>query len=957
MKILINIFCFFAFAISFITYSQDYKLNYYYYGQSGESYTPVIYFADTNKPLTPYGNGWMKFNGVSQFMRSYDSPYTEFIYGATDSFIVGGRWSIGLPRKDQYITGHSNGLDAGWLFTFGGTPGADRTAFWLAGTYYVIDTLAATDSTFHDYKVIYRKAAQTLECYVDGVLNKTYTSVTYSSPNIVQAFAIGHGVALASISDPTTGNCSPSTAYMKGKMDSVYSIKWPGGTDSAVSIGFNDGAGEWARDYYTYTYADRTSPDIGNSSQGHHACNGWNPGPDSQNAAWSRGVRKCLTNTYEISGGVQSWFAGGFFGQGFVNGTSKWKTGLVVTAALNRVNATFPPWTHSGDTAAYIAYWDGSTWSKIGPNGSFFTGTITQAFGDGDTLYAGGEFSNAGGLANADNIAVFKGTAWDTLAKGLDAHVYCFNKIDGKIYVGGAFNNSGSTPITSSVARWDWGTWTAIGTSNIGEVWAIEEHRDSIFAATNTGLWKYNGTDWVNLSNMGGATMFCLASYNDNQLWYGGTGGTLGYWSGTAAVPMGTTSGFANHIIEFAQYGNDLYVIGSLYRIVYNGRNTVVDKLARWNGREWSAVVYNVTMRPEDGFIQDYEDSVVFYYTGDQDAVDGIPGNYVFGINLTNGYTDNTSPVVNHTSLTDTAEFNFPLTVNYTAYKVNETGIASGNIAWKVGVNGAVTNAACTDLLSTNWSGSIAPDTSETVAGDTVFYTITATDWNGRSTSTSQYSFIIQANPLDYRTNLAVLWIADSNVTTSGGKITTWQNMVDTLTARQSTDADRPTLVSDFLNGYDCALFSNKLLTFTSTNYATYTVVIVYKATTFTAGDADVMLGGTAGDVFSAIRVLPGGFGVGNGSAFRYEAYTAADTNWGIRVFQAAHLWRNGVEVSYAGTPGSPSSITISGIGRRPPTSYPYDGYIAEIRIYTEILSTANRQLVQTYLNNKYQIY
>lgn len=154
-----------------------------------------------------------------------------------------------------------------------------------------------------------------------------------------------------------------------------------------------------------------------------------------------------------------------------------------------------------------------------------------------------------------------------------------------------------------------------------------------------------------------------------------------------------------------------------------------------------------------------------------------------------------------------------------------------------------------------------------------------------------------------------------------------------------------------FLNGYDVISFSNKLLTFTSTAYSTYTVIIVYKPTTFTAADADVILGGSSGDVFSAIRVLPGGFGVGNGSAFRYGPYNAADTNWGVRVFQSAKLYNNMVEPSYSGT-GTPATITISGIGRRPPTSYPYDGYIAEIMIFGEVVSNSNLNLITNYLRS-----
>ena len=249
-------------------------------------------------------------------------------------------------------------------------------------------------------------------------------------------------------------------------------------------------------------------------------------------------------------------------------------------------------------------------------------GAITQAYDYYDTLVVGGSFTNILS-ANGDYVLRYTGSVWDTMSVGFDNAVYCFVIFNGKILAGGAFNNSGATTITSSVAQWNYTGWGAVGTSNIGEVWSLEVHNSELYAGTTSGLWKFNGTDWTQLSALSSATVYCLQSFN-NQLWYGGTGGTLGYWNGSANS-MGTTSGFANHIIEFTTDGTDLYVTGSFYRIIYNGRNTVVNKLARWNKREWSALGYGADERPEDLAI--FNNKLAF--TGDFYVVNGVGHNNI----------------------------------------------------------------------------------------------------------------------------------------------------------------------------------------------------------------------------------------------------------------------------------------------------------------------------------------
>lgn len=648
-------------------------------------FTPVVYLDTTTKPLTPYGNGWLVFNGVSnlQFARARNIEYAEYIYAATDSFINGGRWAYGLPRKQAAVWGINNGSNAGWFWAFGANAGANILEFWLAGTYYQVDTLSASDSAFHDYRVEFRKAAETLDFYVDGVLVKAYTSVTYSSPAVTHALAVGHRTALASYSDPTTGNLSPNTQYYRGLIDSLYSIKYPGGLDSSVIYGFNEGAGQNIYDWKHSTVHDRGKPDGSYATD--HLVSGWTTSPDSQDVSFSQGVRKNTDNTTALSTGLWMWGSGiASYVESFTNGLDTFQSMIIPSSAFNRVNVTWGDWTDNGDTARDIAAWNGSTWSAVGSNTFFPAGSVTQVFPFQNKLYAGGTFTNAGSLANADYIAVYDGSAWDTLAKGFDNSVTCLNSFDGSLIVGGYFNNSGSTSIVSSVAKWNGTAWVAMGTNDIGGVWAVEEYNDVLYAGTTTGLHALWGNTWVRMSALNGATIYCLQNYH-NQLWYGGTGGTIGMFNGDTNS-MGVLQGFAGDAIEFAVYGNDLYMAGSYYRILYNGVNTVCNKLARWNGREWSAVDYGCDQRMEDLAI--WNDKLVV--TGDHYVWNGVAHNNINLIDIP--YTANITPA-------DTSTYQIE-TIAYYNRVTSDGGVVKNLAALDSGIVWAKNNGIWDDMRS-----------------------------------------------------------------------------------------------------------------------------------------------------------------------------------------------------------------------------------------------------------------
>jgi hypothetical protein len=77
--------------------------------------------------------------------------------------------------------------------------------------------------------------------------------------------------------------------------------------------------------------------------------------------------------------------------------------------------------TAGGVTANYIAKWNGSAWSALGSGmggDSGFAGSVFALAVSGTTLYAGGNFTTAGGVP-ANYIAKWNGSAWSALGSGM----------------------------------------------------------------------------------------------------------------------------------------------------------------------------------------------------------------------------------------------------------------------------------------------------------------------------------------------------------------------------------------------------------------------------------------------------------------------------------------------------------------------------------------------------------
>jgi len=111
--------------------------------------------------------------------------------------------------------------------------------------------------------------------------------------------------------------------------------------------------------------------------------------------------------------------------------------------------------TAGGVAANYIAKWNGTSWTSLGDG---MNNTVCAlALGTNGALYAGGSFTTAGGVA-ATNIAMWNGTTWTNLGSGLLAPSPGTNyalalDTNGSLYAGGDFTNAGGVT-ANYIAKW-----------------------------------------------------------------------------------------------------------------------------------------------------------------------------------------------------------------------------------------------------------------------------------------------------------------------------------------------------------------------------------------------------------------------------------------------------------------------------------------------------------------------
>ena len=259
--------------------------------------------------------------------------------------------------------------------------------------------------------------------------------------------------------------------------------------------------------------------------------------------------------------------------------------------------------TADGLTVNRITKWNGSGWSALsdgfGPidSNAAATPSVNAIAAQGDSLYLGGYFTQAGNLT-VNYIAKWNGTSFSQLGYGVNQDVFAMTSIGSDLYIGGWFTTAGGST-TGRIAKWNGTAWTAIpgiggplpaftGTSeNVAALAAIgtDLYAGGTFltagGTTVNYIAKWDGSSWSALgSGLNGQVKALLASGND--LYVAGAFTTAGgvtvnrvaKWDGTSWSALGT--GRSATVNALAQIGTDIYAGGT--------------GVAKWNGSSWSAV-------------------------------------------------------------------------------------------------------------------------------------------------------------------------------------------------------------------------------------------------------------------------------------------------------------------------------------------------------------------------------
>ena len=289
-------------------------------------------------------------------------------------------------------------------------------------------------------------------------------------------------------------------------------------------------------------------------------------------------------------------YAGGFFNQAggvLANGVARWNgsawgslgtgaangfiTGVVYALAMASTGDVYAGGNFSyagGVVANRVARWDGTAWSGLGVSGANgIVGGDVRALavaGNGQ-VYAGGDFSQAGGAA-ATGIARWNGTVWNSLGTGpgngvSGGAVYALAiNAAGDLYVGGTFSQAG-TGAASRVARWNGTNWNTLGTGVSDGAYG-----GSVFAlAVNLAGEVYAGGYFVQASGTAASNI---------AKWTGGSWGTLG-----GGLVGG--NGVSSEVFAVAVAGNGDVYVGGRFRQV---GGVAANRVAKWNGTTWSSL-------------------------------------------------------------------------------------------------------------------------------------------------------------------------------------------------------------------------------------------------------------------------------------------------------------------------------------------------------------------------------
>ncbi len=276
--------------------------------------------------------------------------------------------------------------------------------------------------------------------------------------------------------------------------------------------------------------------------------------------------------------------------------------------------------TAGGISANSIAKWDGSSWYALGSGVSGGTGgtgsDIYSLAVSGTDVYAGGFFTNAGGVT-VKRIAKWNGSEWSQMGTGMDGNIPIYVAVYGlavsgnTVFAVGEFSNAGGV-YAKKIAKWSAGTWSSFQGSTVDSiVRSVAVSGNDVYVGGNftfagsttvNNIAKWDGNNWSALGTGIPGGFINVVAVSGNNVYVGGSfsnaGGNaannIAKWNGTSWSQLGSGVN-GGSVFAITVVGSDVYAGGSFTTA---GSNTA-NHIAKWNGTTWtglnSAIVNIVT--------------------------------------------------------------------------------------------------------------------------------------------------------------------------------------------------------------------------------------------------------------------------------------------------------------------------------------------------------------------------
>ena len=268
----------------------------------------------------------------------------------------------------------------------------------------------------------------------------------------------------------------------------------------------------------------------------------------------------------------------------------------------------------------YITRYDpfSDSWETVGNAGDFNNVVRALVFGADGTLYAGGDFTNAGGVATADYVAQYDTATdtWSAVSGGgvISVRALAISKT-GILYIGGTFLNWNGIGNADRIVQWDGSAYTALGTGMDSSVFGLAVNSDDVLYAaglfTTAGgvavnyVASWDGSAWSALdsSYFSSQTLVVEIDRSDNVYVGGGfanAGGdanadSIVKWNGTAYETLGT--GVRSSIRKISIAPDEIVYVAGF--ITDAGGILVADGIAKWNGTSWAHIDISFAGTPD----------------------------------------------------------------------------------------------------------------------------------------------------------------------------------------------------------------------------------------------------------------------------------------------------------------------------------------------------------------------